>query len=282
MGIGEWLFIALWVFVTFGSFVAAIVLASRQEKQRTVDLQAIASDIGFAFSPQGDADLLQTLSVFHLFSQGHDKSLSSMLYKRTKNLDVAMFDYMYVTGSGKTRMYWNQSVICFRFAGPKLPTFVLRPRGFFGKITEWNGSQGIAFHDYPTFSGRFLLRGNDELAIRKLFRGPILDYCTGNAKLHTRTADAKGGFYSHPSSFGFDASGAEAAGRQPSDPTHRPTANVEFGTEGSGNILLFYKAASRINVQEARSFLAEGSKVLSLFCPSSALPSWLMEGRANA
>jgi hypothetical protein len=166
------------------ALVAAIIYFGIQaEKKRTAAFQATAAELGFEFSPQGDVDLLKTLGGFHLFSQGHSKKLWNLLRSRTENLELAIFDYTFSVGSGKGRRTSQQSVIAFRFAGPNLSTFLLRPEGFWDKIGSWMGYRDIDFDDYPVFSRSYLLRGNEEKVVRQLFSAPILDYFTDNPGL---------------------------------------------------------------------------------------------------
>lgn len=165
-----------WMFLIAATVVALVVLARRHENKRTRELQAVATDLGFEF--RVDAGLLQSLCEFHLFARGNNKCLN-MLCKQTENLDVAVFEHYYEEVGGKTAYFSpTKTVICFRFAGPELPTFVLRPRGFFDTLNKSVGLRDIEC-DRPAFSGRYLLRGNDEDSVRKLFTGPVIDYYAG-------------------------------------------------------------------------------------------------------
>jgi len=155
---------------------AAAYSAHVAEKKRIESLRQVAQDLGFDFEPKGDAAFLQSLGLFHLFSQGHSKALSNLLRGKAQDLEVAIFDYRYVTGSGKHRHTWNHSVVCFRFGGTNLPAFSLRPENISHKIGAWFGSQDIDFESHPGFSRRYLLRGNQEKAIRELFNTAVLDF----------------------------------------------------------------------------------------------------------
>jgi hypothetical protein len=167
------------------------------EKKRTAQFQSVAAALGFRFSAQGSTELEKALSGFHLFSQGHGKKLWNLLRNTTENLEVAIFDYRFTVGGGKHQHTSKQSVIAFRFAGPKLPKFFLRPEGFWDKIGSWMGFQDIDFDDHPLFSSRYLLRGDDEKAVRQLFTTPILDYYTNNTGLTTEGCGQILLFYRH-------------------------------------------------------------------------------------
>jgi hypothetical protein len=159
-------------------FVVAAVAytAYLAEKKRTEELKQLAEGLGFEFEPYGNAAFLQGLSNFHLFSQGHSRKVSNLLRGMTQELEVAIFDYTYITGSGKHRHVWNHSVICFQFEGPGLPPFSLRPENVGHKIGAWFGYQDIDFDTHSDFSRKYLLRGGDENAVRGLFTGAVLDF----------------------------------------------------------------------------------------------------------
>lgn len=163
--------------VAYASYVA--------EKNRVESLRKGAEELGFDFEPKGDAAYLQSLGQFYLFAQGHSKVLTNLMRGRAQDLEVSIFDYRYVTGSGKHRHTWNHSVVCFRFAGTSLPTFSLRPEHLSHKIRSWFGSQDIDFESHSKFSRSYLLRGNDEKLVRSLFQSHILDYYENKPGLST-------------------------------------------------------------------------------------------------
>ena len=146
------------------------------EKKRTEQLGPVAEQLGFDFSPQGDPALLESLKPFRLFSQGHSEKLWNLMRGHTHDLDVAIFDYRYVTGGGKHSHTWLHTVVCFRFDGEPLPSFALRPENLFHKIGALFGYQDIDFKSHSTFSKNYLLRGEDEAAIREVFTPDLLDF----------------------------------------------------------------------------------------------------------
>ncbi|MEW5958216.1 MAG: hypothetical protein AB1801_10860 [Chloroflexota bacterium] len=180
------MFLPLAIFVVVvGLLVISIYYNHRKEKQRTADLQRLAEELGFEFLPAGDSSFLANLSGFHLFSQGHAKRLFNLMRGRTQKLDVSIFDYNYVTGSGKNRHTWHQTVVCFQVDAAYLPTFSLRPENVWYKIGAWFGYQDINFAGRPVFSKNYLLRGREEEAIRNLFTDEVLAFYETNLKLST-------------------------------------------------------------------------------------------------
>jgi hypothetical protein len=64
-----------------------------------------------------------------------------------------------------------------------LPPFDLRPEGVLLKIAQSLGMKDIDFADAPGFSRMYMLRGQDEAAIRQLFTPALLRFCEANRGL---------------------------------------------------------------------------------------------------
>lgn len=174
------------------------------EKKRTEAFKQVAHELGFEFDAAGDSAFLQSLHGLHLVSQGHSQKLWNLLRGKSHDLEVAIFDYSYVTGSGKQRRTWRQSVIGFRFEGRELPNFSLRPENVWHRMGTWLGQQDIDFDSHPTFSRSYLLRGSDEPAIRELFAPAVLDFYEEKTGLSTEGAGHTLLYYRHAKKIGPD------------------------------------------------------------------------------
>jgi hypothetical protein len=142
----------------------------------------------FTFSRKGDPDLLDRLKGLHLFSQGHSKKIANALVGKAGALDVAVFDYAYTTGGGKHSQRWRQTVILFESDDMALPKFTLRPENIFHKIGQVFGYKDIDFDSHPEFSKRYLLRGEDEEAVRATFGDEARSFYESDLKLSTEAA----------------------------------------------------------------------------------------------
>src|SRR5687768_15833076 len=83
------------------------------EKKRTEAWRVAAAELGFEFKASGGNSILSRYPGFHLFSQGRNHTVKNLLLGKTTDLDVAIFDYSYTTGSGKNRRTWHQTVVAF-------------------------------------------------------------------------------------------------------------------------------------------------------------------------
>ncbi len=165
-----------------------IVIARNIAKKRSEALQAAAEHMKFTFSRKGDPDLLDRLKGLHLFSQGHSKKITNVLMGKAGALDVAVFDYAYTTGGGKHSQHWRQTVILFESDDMRLPEFTLRPENVFHKIGQVFGYKDIDFDSHPEFSKRYLLRGENEEAVRATFGHDARSFYESDLKLSTEAA----------------------------------------------------------------------------------------------
>lgn len=86
-----------------------------------------------------------------------------------------MFDYRYTVHRGKNSHTYHQTVAAFRDLPNALPEFQLRPENLLLRIGAAFGFQDIDFDRHPAFSKRYLLRGPQEAAIRRLFTDAVIE-----------------------------------------------------------------------------------------------------------
>lgn len=152
-----------------------ILLAYWSEKKRREAMQQVAEKLECSFRADGSS-FLDELADYFLFGLGHAKRAKNVIASEKPDFDVAIFDYRYTTGSGKNQSTHNQTVVRVRTAGLDLPHFEVRPENFFHKIGGMFGYQDIDFEDYPDFSKRYLLRGDNEEAVREAFSEEVIRF----------------------------------------------------------------------------------------------------------
>ena len=154
--------------------VLAIVTAVVMEKRRREGLRRVADELGLDFQEKLPGPPGPGLGRLHLFNVGHTRRAKNALSGRYGNADVVLFDYRYSTGHGKHRRTHHQTVAAFRLPEARLPLFALRPENVFHKIGSALGYQDIDFDRFPDFSSSYLLRGENEPAVRELFNDNLL------------------------------------------------------------------------------------------------------------
>lgn len=165
-------------------FVAAFILLAfflyfynrKKARERTEQLRAVAAQLAWNFAEVAPFNMIAGLERFTLFNQGHSKEIKNFMYGEANGIKAAVFDYVFVTGSGKHRQTHHQSVVYLEPGNSHLPYFSLRPEGFWTKIFQAFGYQDIDFGQRPEFSKQYLLRGQDELAIRQTFNDTLLSF----------------------------------------------------------------------------------------------------------
>lgn len=166
----------------FAVVASIAILASRHfDRKRKEALEAVATEMGLSFAGNNGFDVRESFPNAKLFSKGRGRKIKNMIHGQSGEVQVFLFDYFFVTGSGKRRRTHYQSVACFRSPQLGLPQFSMRPRsGFFDSIGRAFGGQDINFEEYPEFSHRYVLQGNDEAAIRGQFSHAALSFFEQN------------------------------------------------------------------------------------------------------
>lgn len=170
----HWIWLLLLVFPAFLGLL--LYFNHRHEKARREALHDAAQRLVLRFFADGDADFLARLGSFGLANQGHSRRLTNLMRGNHGDLEVAIFDYRYTTGGGKSSHTYRQTALVLSGERTALTPFSLRPENVFDKISAWLGGQDIDFESRPGFSSQYLLRAQDEAAVRRLFQGPVFDF----------------------------------------------------------------------------------------------------------
>ena len=162
--------------VVIGLFVIIGVYSWQKAKERTRVLQATATQLGWSFVASAPLNMIPGLDRFALFNSGQGKRITNFMYGEASGIKAAVFDYAYTTGSGKNRQTHYQSVVYLEPGNLSLPYFSVRPENFLLKIFTAFGYQDIDFGQRPEFSRQYILRGQDEQAIRRTFNDGLLSF----------------------------------------------------------------------------------------------------------
>ncbi len=149
--------------------VAIVLTARRKQRERRDAVQQAALSLGFSFEAEGDLAQITALADLPLFHHGHSKKVRNLLAGHAGDHDLRVFDYLYTIGGGDNSHTFRQTVALYPGAGRALPDFFLRPEHALHKVGEMFGYQDIDFESSPVFSSKYLLRGQDETAIRSAF-----------------------------------------------------------------------------------------------------------------
>jgi len=143
-----------------------IYVAYQAEKRRKEALRTACQMMGFAWEDSAPAHML---GDFPLFGKGRGSDVKHVSRGELGGRPATLAEYSYVISSGKSNHTVRQTVVAFTEGNTGLPDFDLSPENIFHKIGGAFGYQDIDFEQFEEFSKRYLLRGKDEEAIRRIF-----------------------------------------------------------------------------------------------------------------
>jgi hypothetical protein len=165
-------FIAVAIVVVVGGGLYA---SWKMEQRRTEELQAACTAMGFRWI--GEVPLPDF--ALPLFEQGHGRRVKNAMEGETADRRVSVMDYTFVTGGGKSQHTHRQTVVVFPDGARGLPDFTLAPENFLHRIGQVFGYQDIDFDGDEAFSSAYLLRGEDETAIRAALNPVVRSFLAG-------------------------------------------------------------------------------------------------------
>jgi hypothetical protein len=133
------------------------------------------------FYEKGKYGLIEYLSDYKLFSQGHSKVIKNLLINvdGEQELDLRIFDYRFTVGGGNSMTIFHQTVFYLHSPKLALPQFLLKPEHFFHRVGQFLGMpEDINFEFYPEFSKQYFLKGNKEDQVHDTFNDDILHFFT--------------------------------------------------------------------------------------------------------
>jgi hypothetical protein len=141
------------------------------DQKRTLALEALAPSLGLSFEPDASqSPLLLAWKDFELMKRGHSQKAWNLMQGEGTGVEVALFDYQYISGHGRNARRRAQTVAYLRSNRLRAPFFALAPEGFFSIMGQslWK-RQDIDFEKFPEFSKIYELQGPLEDPLRKYF-----------------------------------------------------------------------------------------------------------------
>lgn len=172
----EFLFALVPLMIVAAVIGLIMLISSQYEKKRTAALAHLAVEMSLVFSPKGEPIVRESLGGFKFMQSGRNQTVSNLISGQTQSVVLSVFDYSYITGSGKNKHTHKHSVVAFDSPQLDLPEFDLIPENLFHKLASKFGYQDIDFDGYPTFNRKYLLRGPDESAVRELFTEDVVQF----------------------------------------------------------------------------------------------------------
>lgn len=171
--------IMLLIVALISLIVAAIISRKKKEQQRTQELQLIANEFGWDFEAASSLDSIPGIERFALYDLGGDQEIRNLMYGEVDGVNATVFDYIYTLGVKRPTTFF-QSVVLLEQNDQSYPVFTLRPEEVFDKMFSAFGYQDMDFDHRPEFSRQYILRGEDEAAIRRIFNDEVISFYEDN------------------------------------------------------------------------------------------------------
>jgi len=186
------------IFVGIAVVVVTVitVISRRYERRRAESFVEMVEDLGLEFSQEDEGGPGSRLGLFQVGNVGRGRKMKNVVSGVWSGEDLVFCDYKYVTGHGKRSRRHSQSLVILTLNGD-CPNLLMMPEGIFSKVVQAFGAADINFPSNPEFSKRFVLRGDDEDAIRERFNSDVLEFFEGCPGVSLEVRDGELVFYRH-------------------------------------------------------------------------------------
>jgi len=164
-------------------------------ESETDKLQRISEGLGLTYVPRTDLPSLVPVDEFRLFSHP-DRILEVyyVMYGDFEDDSMAIFNYSYMEdrGGGGGKQQICQTVALFSSKSHDFPRFCMHPAGLFHKLLKTIfGLVEIKFESHKYFSKWYVVQGDGENEIRKLFTDEMLNYFSKNTGFSVEASENK-------------------------------------------------------------------------------------------
>ncbi|MBK9254461.1 MAG: hypothetical protein IPM42_03125 [Saprospiraceae bacterium] len=130
------------------------------------------------FSHTDEFGLKSLLEIFSLFKDFRKGKITNLCSLRNGEFteDEYLFDFSYVVSTGKTTHTYRQTIYFVNSKLLALPYFKMKPEHFGHKLATLLGIEDIDFTEYPVFSQKYHLKGDDEHFVRATFKDHVLKF----------------------------------------------------------------------------------------------------------
>ena len=165
------------IVVAFFAFAGALMYWSYvANKKRIEGFAQEAEAMGLNFTQQPADSFMAHYGHFKLFNRGRRRGVSNLIEGDSGDVTLRIFDYKFTTGSGKQTRHLVQTIASLKSSQLNIPSLTIHPEGFLSRVGSKMGFQDIDFDSHPTFSKMFVLKGDNEEAIRNFLTPAALEY----------------------------------------------------------------------------------------------------------
>jgi hypothetical protein len=155
--------------VVLGVVAIVLAMAFYFSWRRRKDLEELAASLGLEFLPEGPGQYELEGTGLEIFRLGQGRKAENFIRVRSGSGSLGIFDYRYITGSGKHSQTHAFTLALIGGVRAQVPQFELKPESLIYKIGEAIGFKDIDLPAFPEFSDKYRLTGPDEAAVHLFF-----------------------------------------------------------------------------------------------------------------
>lgn len=173
---------------------------SNKEELRSEKYRALCGSKSMSYLDIDEFGTKAYLKPFELFKHRNGK-IRNLCQQKSSSLDteINLFDYKYTISTGKTFHIFDQTVFFINSKRLALPDFRMKPENFGHRLISYLGWEDIDFEEYPSFSEKYYLTGEQEDFIRFTFDDKVLKFFSNTSGWTIEAANYYLIFYSHNS-----------------------------------------------------------------------------------
>jgi hypothetical protein len=164
------------------SFALMVYAAFEAKKKRRAALERFGMEMGFVFFERPDEALAARLAQiqFTALRKNSSAKYRNVLVGRAAGIEAVIADQTERADDSQS----TSTIVAFNF-GATLPRFALFPESPIWRVLEKVGYSDIRLENAAEFSKRFFLHGENEVAVRELFKPEItLAFLALDPKIH--------------------------------------------------------------------------------------------------
>ncbi len=172
----------LFIIAIASLIVAGIYFGYLAAKKRRAEMQALAQELGWRFSPGRDSSHDEEYAHFEIFRRGHGRVAFNTLFGSLeidgRGYPAKAGDFRYKVSSGKNTSVYTFSYLIFHVPFMRTPNLLIRPEGIFDKIAGALGFDDIDFES-EAFSRRFHVKSSDRRFAYDVIHPRMMEYLLG-------------------------------------------------------------------------------------------------------
>jgi hypothetical protein len=161
------------------AFIILIFTGYAYGKRRIEAFHRFARRKGMSFTKKADPAAVNQFNDLELIPDNTINTVSNIIQGDVDGISVMICDVRITKLTGNTSMPTHQNghtVAILQGDQINLPFFTMHPANFIYKMLRTLGKQSIVFPSHPEFADTYVLKGDDENALRKSFHDQAVSY----------------------------------------------------------------------------------------------------------